>query len=759
MAGNSPKLWAAADLHPVSPAPLHPPSPIIVPALQDQADAYSSMSLSIQNPLKSATPAELLKLNQIPAPAVPVQDGTPNSSPDQRRLDLESINLERAVNGMSEKEADMLSASITQTDAQKTKTSQSHVTGAEQDIGSISGSTFEPDGCTLAAPRFDALTSARESNSFISQAFPVPGLAQSSKHTTLQLDRLPGNLVADTTVSHATNAPIHQSPSNHSQVTHEPHAIDIQALLDSINTQAANGDVGMSHNPTFGGSSNGKVLPQSTIVLPEPPTTEQASTQSYHPAGDFPFELSQINSTHLSPNNKLVPSDYTFATTGKLGPNASAKAISAASPIPNHVLRSNRIDEELLVENHRKQTWDDFDKHEPQHAERANRNGFPEGSRIFLGNLSERVSRREIFDVFSKHGHVLQISIKPAYGFVQYGTVAEANAAMDNLQGIELGNRKLNLEPARKPTRDGEKSRRNQGRQDGSRHDSKRGRRDDHWSGSYHRPDHRQQPLYDVNDRDWAHEERSYSRSRHRSQSPRHNDYEPYRRRSRSPHRRHTSTRDVDSTRRHGTEAPDVQFFVSDVSRDFVIWVQHEFVRMNLRVDALPVRRHQSIDEAVQRLIFDGVHATVMLDLPAQDRGVISLRLYGRSGSFESVRYEDYHNLQPAVAAQLVASRQPSMPSSFHTSRHSLAQYPLSAYVPPSSRGHQNYPPPVAPDAVLSLQDPLAVQSMLTAMGSPTQGLGALPNMNYLNPAPAAPHTRNSAEQIHDILRQLNGPS
>lgn len=36
-----------------------------------------------------------------------------------------------------------------------------------------------------------------------------------------------------------------------------------------------------------------------------------------------------------------------------------------------------------------------------------------------------------------------QISLKQAYGFVQYHDVAEGKAAMDNLQGTEVGGRNI----------------------------------------------------------------------------------------------------------------------------------------------------------------------------------------------------------------------------------------------------------------------------------------------------------------------------
>lgn len=61
-----------------------------------------------------------------------------------------------------------------------------------------------------------------------------------------------------------------------------------------------------------------------------------------------------------------------------------------------------------------------------------------------IGNLSsERVSKREVFDIFSRYGRMAQISLKQAYGFVQYHDVAEGKAAMDHLQGVEVGGRKI----------------------------------------------------------------------------------------------------------------------------------------------------------------------------------------------------------------------------------------------------------------------------------------------------------------------------
>jgi nuclear polyadenylated RNA-binding protein 3 len=60
------------------------------------------------------------------------------------------------------------------------------------------------------------------------------------------------------------------------------------------------------------------------------------------------------------------------------------------------------------------------------------------------GNLSsERVTKREVFDLFHRFGRLAQISLKSAYGFVQYHTAEEAEAAMQAAQGVEMGGRTI----------------------------------------------------------------------------------------------------------------------------------------------------------------------------------------------------------------------------------------------------------------------------------------------------------------------------
>ena len=46
---------------------------------------------------------------------------------------------------------------------------------------------------------------------------------------------------------------------------------------------------------------------------------------------------------------------------------------------------------------------------------------FQTSSRIFIGNLAvEKVTNKELVEIFEKYGKVIEVSIKSSYGFVQY---------------------------------------------------------------------------------------------------------------------------------------------------------------------------------------------------------------------------------------------------------------------------------------------------------------------------------------------------
>lgn len=61
-----------------------------------------------------------------------------------------------------------------------------------------------------------------------------------------------------------------------------------------------------------------------------------------------------------------------------------------------------------------------------------------------LGNLSsEKVTKRDIFHVFHHYGDLAQISIKQAYGFVQFVRAEDCKKALDGEQGKQIREKRI----------------------------------------------------------------------------------------------------------------------------------------------------------------------------------------------------------------------------------------------------------------------------------------------------------------------------
>lgn len=68
---------------------------------------------------------------------------------------------------------------------------------------------------------------------------------------------------------------------------------------------------------------------------------------------------------------------------------------------------------------------------------------LPEGSRLFVGNLSDRATKKEVFRILCPFGDIIQILLKGTYGFVQYKQPDGPRKALDNVQGYNLKGRAL----------------------------------------------------------------------------------------------------------------------------------------------------------------------------------------------------------------------------------------------------------------------------------------------------------------------------
>lgn len=88
--------------------------------------------------------------------------------------------------------------------------------------------------------------------------------------------------------------------------------------------------------------------------------------------------------------------------------------------------------------------YDKFIEDERKYVSEGRWEQFPMGSRLFVGNLSsERVTKRDIFHAFHRYGDLAQISIKQAYGFVQFLRPQDCAAALSREEGRQIRGKKI----------------------------------------------------------------------------------------------------------------------------------------------------------------------------------------------------------------------------------------------------------------------------------------------------------------------------
>ena len=78
-------------------------------------------------------------------------------------------------------------------------------------------------------------------------------------------------------------------------------------------------------------------------------------------------------------------------------------------------------------------------------------------TKIYVGNLSFEATEEQLRDLFGAHGTVQSVAIitdrdtgrSRGFGFIEMADDAEAKAAIEGVNGTELGGRSLNVNEAR----------------------------------------------------------------------------------------------------------------------------------------------------------------------------------------------------------------------------------------------------------------------------------------------------------------------
>ncbi|KAI9798574.1 MAG: hypothetical protein M1833_004711 [Piccolia ochrophora] len=154
--------------------------------------------------------------------------------------------------------------------------------------------------------------------------------------------------------------------------------------------------------------------------------------------------------------------------------------------------------------------------------------------------------------------------------------------------------------------------------------------------------------------------------------------------------------------------------------RNFVTFVEKAFRDRGVQTDVLFLNARLSIDAVIRRQILEGVLAVARLTRPGQMSAKISLQVFDRSSGADNVRFNEYEGLEPHIAAELVIRAKQS-------------------YAPPN-------PTPYA--ATQPYQAPQAPQ-----YGSTYGGLNQQP---LQQPAPGA---NAAAPNIANLITSLDGPT
>ncbi|KAL8998468.1 MAG: hypothetical protein Q9169_002505 [Polycauliona sp. 2 TL-2023] len=486
--------------------------------------------------------------------------------------------------------------------------------------------------------------------------------------------------------------------------------------------------------------SNNPVKPIQTLSHPLPPTVNVGSNGLPPP----PLATFQQPPSHTTQLPQPDPVSSQSRQPGGLIKLADRESVAVEShedepPWPQQLEKS----------------YSDFLNEEAVYVAEGVWDRFPSGSRLFVGNLySEKVTKRDLFFVFQRYGRLAQISIKNAYGFIQFYEASCSNRAIQGEQGSAIRGRKIHLEVS-KPQKNsrnaaataaGNNLRAGHGRRSRSPHYERgsratvgrpnidRGvihgnvgndvrRRDDYRPMRSPSPrGFRGRDEYRGRDRS---PDRYYGTRRSRSRSPfgRNGRY-----RSRSPRGRDMDDEaNLAMPRRNPRDVPEVQMIlVDEVDRTFVAYIEKTFRDRGLICSTFqlpPV----SLVAVIKRQILEGVQAVVRIHRQSQVTGKIPLQVFDHSAGADNVRYEEYNELDAHIAAELVVRAQasrlapPAIQQPMNNSSYGAPQYRPPPPIPQQPMPQQQpQPPPNIANLITSLDGP-ALQKLLGVMAQNPQ--------------------------------------
>lgn len=197
-----------------------------------------------------------------------------------------------------------------------------------------------------------------------------------------------------------------------------------------------------------------------------------------------------------------------------------------------------------------------------------------------------------------------------------------------------------------------------------------------------------------------------------------------------------------------------------DVHREFTAWVENTFKAKGLRTEVMFLHQRMPKDQVIQRQAAEGVHAVVDLDIRAQHAGKIPVQAFDRSAGASNVRWDEYVDLDPNIAAEVILRTKASSMPSYGAQPYNVAPTAApSAYGNPYAASSYNAVPSYPPQPHVSGNQVADIANLIGKVDSRTlnsllaslQG-GAQPSI----PPNGMPQGHPAQAPQHDIQALLN---
>ena len=575
-----------------------------------------------------------------------------------------------------------------------------------------------------AAPSDDAKNAQnsmpKQTEQLMSSATADPAIAQ---HHNNHVDQPQDHISSNEETPSQPGLSLAQNGENQGQNANgDQNGIDYEAILASIVAPTSdNVPIAKTSAPEHANVSSAveKPLPAAIGLPPKPPLPQNPTNfaqynmpdsfnSSYYPntsasataIGDVDTSPVKANP---APNGLAPPPSLPSQQTGGFAAPSSTELQTQ----PSQVYIPQPSETERPWGPEIQQIYDKFLEDERMYVTEGVWDKFPLGSRLFVGNLpTEKVTKRDLFHIFHKYGQLAQISIKQAYGFVQFLQAADCQAALQAEQGVELRERLLHLEIS-KPQRNTRNA--NQG---GNRTAQRRRSRSpdravsrlnsDH--GSYgNRPpysDYRDEP---VRRRDDYRPVRSPSPRGYRNRDDLRGRDDRYSGNLQSPQLASNGFPSAGSPaldddamlplpRRAPRDVPDVQLLVlEDVGHQLVNFVEQGFRAKGLTAQTTWLNPRLALAAVIKRQIIEGVQAVVKLTRGVQYNSKIPLQVFDRTPGTTNVNFNEYVDLDVPIAADIVI--QARQKERMAAQRPAPSPYPQQIFQPPAPPPQFQQPP------------------------------------------------------------------